>query len=76
MSGRCLEGVWKVSSRCLEGPDWTVLALFGPRRYWVVSEFCLDTMGGVWKVHLMCLESTCKVSGGWRVVLLVLSHTN
>ena len=45
MSGRCLEGVWKVSRRCLEGPDWTVLALFGPRRYWVVSEFCLDIMG-------------------------------
>ena len=72
VSGRCLKRVWKVSGRCLEGPDLKCLAQFGSRRYWVVSECCLDIMKGVWNVHLRCLESTCKVSGGclkgvWRV---------
>ena len=63
MSGRSLKRVWKVPGRCLEGPDWTGLAKFGSGRYWVVSECCLDIMEGVWKEHLRCLESTCKVSG-------------
>ena len=63
MSGRSLKHVWKVPGRCLEGPDWTGLAQFGSGRYWVVSECCLDIMEGVWKEHLRCLESTCKVSG-------------
>ena len=48
---------------CLEGQDWTCLAQFEPGRYWVVSEYFLDTMEGVWKLHLRCLESTSKVSG-------------
>ena len=56
-----------MSGRCLEGPDWTSLAQFGPERYWVVSKCCLDIMEGVWKVYLRCLESTCKVSGRCNV---------
>ena len=63
MSRRFLKCVWKVSERCLEGPDWTGLAQFGSGRYWAVSECCLDTIEGVWKVHLWCLERTFKVSG-------------
>ena len=67
MSGRSLKRVWKVPGRCLEGPDLIGLAQFGSGRYWVVSECCLDIMEGVWIVHLMCLESTCKVSGRCNV---------
>ena len=62
VSGGCLKGAWNVSEmflegdwkvsgsllgRCLEGPDWTCLASFGPGKYLVVSEFCLDC---VWRV--------------------------
>ena len=63
----CLEGVWKVSGRYLEGPDLTCLAQFGSRRNWVVSECCLDIMEGVWNVRLRCLESTCRVSGKYML---------
>ena len=66
-----------MSGRCLEGPDWTSLAKFGSERYWVVSECCLDTIEGVWKVHLCRLERTFKVSGRlMEGVLLVLTHMN
>ena len=68
VSGRSLKRVWKVPGRCLEGLNWTGLANFGSGRCWVVFECCLDIMECVWKEHLRCLETTCKLSGRCLVV--------
>ena len=65
-----------MSGRCLEGQDWTVLGQLGSGRYLVVSECCLDIMEGVWKEHLRCLESTCKVSGSCKKDFLSRKLTN
>ena len=55
MSETCVEGVWKVSETCLEGQDWTCVAPFGPGRYLVVSECCLDCLDFVWRVFGKCM---------------------
>ena len=57
MSGRCLEGLWKVSGR----PRLTYLAL----------EFICYCLNVVLIVYGGCLESACKVSGRWMEGVLL-----
>ena len=48
MSGRSLKRVWKVSGK----PGLDCFSPVCPGRFWVVSEYCLYIMEGVWKVHI------------------------
>ena len=57
MSGRCLEGVWKVSGRCVDG----VLGFWLSGGWWRVSGECL---AGVWKVSG---AFECYLDCVWRV---------
>ena len=46
MSGKCLEGAWKVSKKFLEG-------------VWILSGWYLE---GIWEVSERCLEGVCDRS--------------
>ena len=53
MSGRCLQGGWKVSEKCSED-------------VWMVSEWYLE---GVMEASESCLESVCERSSGDNSIL-------
>ena len=66
MSGSCLEIVWKVFGRYLEGVRKVFRRclepyLLGRVTVWVYRS-CLED---VWKVYGRCLEGVWKVSGGF-----------
>ena len=52
MSGRCLEGVWMMSGRCLDSNVLEQIMVFA-KFIWKVSGRCLE---GVWNVYGRCLE--------------------
>ena len=68
ISGGCLDGVWKVFGRCLEG----VRRLSGmcPEGVWRVSGMCLE---GVSIMSPRSLEGVWRVSGVCRVLSIKLA---
>ena len=52
MSGKCLEGAWKVSKKFLEG-------------VWILSGWYLE---GIWEVSERCLEGVCDRSSQVRSI--------